>query len=395
MSAFVPHSSSSPSHAKPSGADVLVIGGGFHGLSSALHLARAGARVTVLEAEYCGRHASGVNAGGVRTLGRHVAEIPLSLASLELWHQFPDLVGDSGGFMPSGQLKVAETEAELEMLRARVADLNRRGFHHEALIDAATVRELLPAVAPHVTGGIWCERDGHALPFRAVTAFRRAAQRLGVTVLENTRAETVRRVGERWEVTTLRQHFTAEYVVNAAGAWASTFAREVGEAVPEEPVALLLTITQRVPAFCSPVVGAAGRPLSFKQFDNGTVLIGGGVRGSVDMHARCGEVNFAQLATNVRTAVSLFPHLRDVGINRTWAGIEGFMPDGIPVISPSRMMPKLVHAFGYCGHGFELAPIVGRIIAQLITSGSSTLPVEPFAIDRFGAMAEGGEARVA
>jgi sarcosine oxidase subunit beta len=366
-----------------SGADVIVIGGGFHGLSSALHLARAGARVTVLEAEYCGRHASGVNAGGVRTLGRHVAEIPLALASRELWHQLPELVDDTAGFVPSGQLKVAETDAELELLRTRVADLNQRGYQHEVLIDAATVRKLLPAVAPHVTGGIWACDDGHALPFRAVTAFRRAAQRLGVTVHEGTRADTLLRVGARWEVTAAGRRFSAEYVVNAAGAWASGIAQQVGEPVPEEPVALLLTITHRVPAFCTPVVGATGRPLSFKQFDNGTVLIGGGVRGSVDMAARSGDVDFAQLASNARTALTLFPHLRDVGINRTWAGIEGFMPDGIPVISPSRTAPKLVHSFGFSAHGFELAPAVGRIVAELVTSGRSSLPIEPFSIDRF------------
>ncbi|MDQ7976698.1 FAD-dependent oxidoreductase [Paraburkholderia sp. SARCC-3016] len=365
------------------GSDVIVIGGGFHGLSSALHLARAGARVTVLEAEYCGRHASGVNAGGVRTLGRHVAEVPLALASRELWHRLPELVGDTAGFVPSGQIKLAETDAELELLRARVADLNQRGYRHEVLIDAATVRTLLPAVAPHVTGGIWAADDGHALPFRAVTAFRRAAQRIGVTVHEGMRADALRRVGERWEVTAAGRCFSAEYVVNAAGAWASGIAKQVGEPVPEEPVALLLTITHRVPAFCTPVVGATGRPLSFKQFDNGTVLIGGGVRGSVDMAARNGEVDFAQLASNARTAINLFPHLRGVGINRSWAGIEGFMPDGIPVISPSRTAPKLVHSFGFSAHGFELAPAVGHIVAELVTSGCSALPVEPFRIDRF------------
>ncbi len=374
-------------NARPLGsrADVVVIGGGFHGLSSALHLARAGARVTVLEAEYCGRHASGVNAGGVRTLGRHIAEIPLALESRALWHRLPELVDDTAGFVPSGQLKVAESEAELETLRARVADLRGRGFTHETLVDAEAVRALLPAVASHVTGGIWAADDGHALPFRAVMAFRRAAERLGVTVHEGARVTSIERTDGHWKVTTGDPRFTAEaeYVVNAAGAWAGEFARQIGEPVPEQPVALLLTITHRVPSFCSPVVGATGRPLSFKQFDNGTVLIGGGVRGRVDMSSRTGEVDFAQLASNARTAVDLFPHLRGVGINRSWAGIEGFMPDGIPVIGPSRTAPNLVHAFGFSAHGFELGPVVGRIVAELISAGRSSLPIDPFAIERF------------
>jgi sarcosine oxidase subunit beta len=371
------------------GADVLVVGGGLHGLSSAFHLARAGARVTVLEAEYCGRHASGVNAGGVRTLGRHDAEIPLSLASRALWYRLPELLGDSGGFVASGQLKVAADDAGLAMLRARVDRLHALGYTHEMLIDAHAVRELLPTVAPCVTGGIWVRDDGHALPYRAVTAFRRAAQALGVTIHERTRVDTLRHTGAHWEAQAGARRFTAEYAVNSAGAWASGFAAQMGEPVPEEPVALLLTITHRVAPFCEPVVGFEGRTLSFKQFDNGTVLIGGGLRGTIDQEARCGDVDFVQLATNARTALALFPHLRDVGINRVWAGIEGFMPDGIPVLGPSRTMPKLVHAFGFCGHGFELGPIGGSIVADLVMTGHTALPIGAFAIDRFAASSTG------
>ena len=72
----------------PTGSDVLIVGGGLQGLSSALHLARRGFRVRLLEAEYCGRHASGVNAGGVRSLGRHLAEIPLALGALDKSYNF-------------------------------------------------------------------------------------------------------------------------------------------------------------------------------------------------------------------------------------------------------------------------------------------------------------------
>jgi sarcosine oxidase subunit beta len=160
-------------------ADVLVIGGGLHGSSSAFFLASRGARVTVLEADYVGRHASGVNAGGVRTLGRPLPEIPLALMSREIWHNIVETIGDDAGFVASGQMKIAESEAELDECRARVALLEAHGFAHEKIIDRASVLELEPALAPHVTGAIWVEQDGYALPYRTTAAFRRAAQARG------------------------------------------------------------------------------------------------------------------------------------------------------------------------------------------------------------------------
>ena len=86
-------------------ADVVIVGGGLHGCSAALHLARRGVASMVIEKDHVGRHASGVNAGGVRRLGRDLAEVPLSAASIELWHGIEDLVDDGCGFHPTGQVK--------------------------------------------------------------------------------------------------------------------------------------------------------------------------------------------------------------------------------------------------------------------------------------------------
>src|SRR5258708_30726527 len=114
-------------------ADVIVIGGGIHGCSTALHLAMRGVRVTLLEKDYPGRHASGVNAGGVRQLARHIAEIPLSIASMALWERIEELVGDDCGFASHGTVLVAESEEELAGFRARVDHLRLKRFMHEEL----------------------------------------------------------------------------------------------------------------------------------------------------------------------------------------------------------------------------------------------------------------------
>lgn len=371
----------------PLGSDVIVIGGGFHGTSSAFHLSRQGAKVTLLEAEYCARHASGVNAGGVRTLGRHHAEVPLARASLELWHHLPEILGEDGSFVPSGQLQIAETPQELDKQRDRVAQLNALGFTHEVIVDAQQVREIAPRLAHHVVGGIWVKDDGHAVPYRAVMAFRQAAQRLGAKFHEATPAQAIERVGNQWRVTTPRGRFTAPWLVNAAGAWSGEFAAQAGDVVPMKPGGLMLMITQRVPHFVDPVLGAAGRPLSFKQFGNGTVLIGGGLRCEADMPRRHAEVDFLKLSSSAQTVIDLFPHLARINVVRAWAGVEAFMPDNIPVISLSRHAPQLVHAFGFSAHGFQLGPIGGQIVSDLVLEGRSTLPIDPFAVDRFARVA--------
>jgi sarcosine oxidase subunit beta len=366
--------------------DVLVIGGGLQGLSSAFQLAKAGLRVRLIEAEYCGRHASGVNAGGVRTLGRHVAEIPLALAAREqLWHRLADIIGSDGGFVPSGQLQVAENEADEIKAKARVAMLNGLGFFHEQWVDQQQVRELLPSISPHVVGGIWADRDGYALPYKVATAYRLAAEKLGVQIVEQAPVLRVDHQAGMWQASTAQGAFHAPWLVNTAGAWAADFAAQVGDPVPMVAGGLMLMVTQRVAPFVKPVLGAMGRPLSFKQFDNGTVLIGGGLRCEADASQRHAMVDLNRMPKSAQTVIDLFPHLRDVSIARAWTGIEGFMPDEIPVISPSASADNLVHAFGFSAHGFELSPMTGCIVAELVTKGTSSLPISAFRVDRFAA----------
>ncbi|WP_426115545.1 NAD(P)/FAD-dependent oxidoreductase [Pseudomonas sp. DSP3-2-2] len=363
--------------------DVLVIGGGIHGLSTAFHLARRGVRVTVLEAEYCGRHASGVNAGGVRTLGRHTPEIPLALSSRDLWHELKHVLRDDGGFVPSGQLKLAENPAELEECRQRVAQLRALGFSHEVLIDQQQVFEIIPTVARHIVGGIWVKDDGYAVPYKTVTAFRLATEKLGVQVHENCAAQRIEQTGSQWKVTTAKAVFSAEHLVVTAGAWAGELAAQVGEAVPVHPEGLMLMVTHRVAPFCAPVLGATGRSLSFKQFANGTVVIGGKLIGALDFPARHGEVDMTRLGTSARTVTDLFPHLKHLGVNRVWAGVEAFTADDLPVIGASRKASNLSYSFGFCGSGFQMGPGTGRRLAQQILGEHSDLSLDAFAIDRF------------
>ncbi len=113
------------------------------------------------------------------------------------------------------------------------------------------------------------------------------------------------------------------------------------------------------------------------------MLIGGGKLGTADPARNITRLDLSGLATLAETSRDLFPIMRRARVVRCWAGIEGEMPDGIPVIGPSSTEPGIYHAFGFSLHGFQLGPVIGRILAELITEGRSTLPIAPFSIARF------------
>lgn len=363
-------------------ADVAIIGGGLHGCSAALHLGLAGLASIVIEKDYVGRHASGVNAGGVRRLGRHFAEIPLAMAASEIWHHLEDWVDDACGFTPCGQVLVAETEDEMRALSERAGRLREIGFDHEEVLDGADLRRLLPAVSPHCVGALAVRGDGYANPFRTVRAFKAKAETLGARFLEGTRVLGLDRRGGHWHLQTTSGPLEAPVLVNCAGAWGGEVAAMLDEPVPIAAEAPMLMITAPMPAFVGPVVGTQGRALSFKQFENGTVLIGGGNRGEAVPGTGATNLDFHGLADSARTATAIFPVMGEARVVRAWAGIEGCMPDAIPVVSTSSA-PDAFHAFGFSAHGFQLGPLVGSIIADLVTKGETALPIEPFAIERF------------
>jgi sarcosine oxidase subunit beta len=246
---------------------------------------------------------------------------------------------------------------------------------------------LVPALAPHCVGALYVAGDGLARPYHTLTAFRRKAESLGVVFHTGHRVQGLEEGSAGWRVVTEHGVFTGGTVVNAAGAWADRMCAMLDEPTPMTVGAPMMMVTERLPHFLDPVVGAASRMLSFKQMQNGTVLIGGAHLAAHDMADETTAIDFAKLRESARTVLALFPHMKSVQIVRTWAGLEAFMPDRLPVIGASARASGVFHAFGFSAHGFQLAPIVGRIVAELVTGRTSPLPLEPFRIERFNTAA--------
>ena len=368
---------------KPMNSDVVIVGGGIQGCASAYHLAKQGVSVTVLEKDWVSRHASGVNAGGVRLLGRHVAEVQLSQAAMQRWHQLDQELDADTGFRCRSLINIAADGTDMQTLQKRQRQMHALGYFHEQIIDQQELRQRLPQVAPHCVGGVVSEQDGYAIPYQSTNAFRYAAVRYGARFVEGCRVERLRQVGECWLVETDQGRFEAGRLLNCAGAWADKVAVMIGDNVPMSYSAPMLMITTRMPHFATPVVGAVSRPLSFKQFENGTVLIGGGAKGFADRDNNRTRLDYAKLAAGARNATEFFPIMKTASVNRMWAGLEAYLPDNLPVIGPAANAANAWHAFGFSAHGFQLGPIIGELMADLITGVRCRFDLDPFRIERF------------
>lgn len=366
-------------------AEVLIIGAGLMGASTALNLARKGKKVILLEKEVSGIHASAVNAGGVRRLNRAFEEIPISAAAAELWPQLEKIIGDDCGFHAVGQVRIAPGDKEFQQLSTRVEKVQALGFAHEELIDEAEVRRLVPAYGGQCRGGIVTRTDGHANPARTITAFTRAAARAGVELFTRCQVKTIQKTQEGFSVAAEDGRiFQAELVVNSTGGWGNKVASLVGDELPIKPVALTMMVTARVKPFLTPVVGIQGQKLSFKQVENGTVVIGGAHRATLDMNKEKSFIQVPEIRISANTVKNHFPIMHRSMIVRSWAGIEGMVPDGLPIISESVKMPGCFHVCGFSAHGYQLSPMIGRLAASLVLGQKPELSLDKFCIGRFG-----------
>ena len=371
----------------PQKSDVLIIGGGFMGSSSAFFLRQHGRSVTLLERDQIGQYASGVNFGNVRRQGRFLGQLELSNRSWALWKRLPELIGEDLEFIPSGHMRVCYREDEIAELEAYAAAPEARELDLQ-VIRGKALHERFPFLGPDVKGGSYAPHDGHANPRLAAPAFARAAIRAGARIEERTEVAEVQKVGGAFHVTTTDgQLFVAEQLLITAGAWAAKLAEQFGEPVPLEPNGPQMSVTEPMPYALPTVIGVFTKikeeVIYFRQIPRGNIIIGGGNRNKPDMVNRRAYFKPESLINQMKQMSRLIPGAEKLNIIRVWSGIESYTPDSLPIMGRSGKVDGLFYAFGFCGHGFQLGPGVGDVMAELISTGSTRTLISPFDIRRF------------
>lgn len=368
----------------PRDSDVVIVGGGIVGCATALYLARRGIKVILCEKNLCGAMASGVNFGGVRMQGRHPAELPLARRSRALWPHLGEIIGEACEFTVTSHLRLAYDAAGMAEITAYATAAAEHGLEIE-LLDQSELRKRYPWISQSLAGGSCCAEDGHANPRLVTPAYARAARAAGAEIHEH--CEIIKAVhdGDRFILESLDgATMRAERLLNSAGAWGAALAARFGETVPLVAMAPQMVVTEPTDHFIEPVLGVSEIALYLRQIPRGNVIFGGGGRDGI-ADTRTGRAIVLPENTLATSAmvVGLIPRLQGLNIIRVWTGIEGYTPDGIPVIGLSRTTPGLFHAFGFSGHGFQLGPAMGEIMGELLASGKTETPIDAFDVGRF------------
>jgi glycine/D-amino acid oxidase-like deaminating enzyme len=375
-------------------AEVVIVGAGIMGVSTAYHLARLGVGpVIVLERDTVCAGSTALASGGIRHQYANRLGVELTTHSIVTYERFKDEFGVDPNFRQHGYLILIGSETELAVARRSVALQQSLGVKVE-LLDATATRALCPYLnTSDLLGATYTPRDGYADPYLCTTAIAARARDLGVTIKQQHEVRGFIREGDRvLGVTTAAGSFEARATVIATGAWSGVVGRLAGVDIPVSPHRRHKFMTapfpvSRIPA-ATPFIIDPHTNFSLRREGPG-LLLGHGRRDEPDGFST--EIDRSLEPALIERAIHRAPALADAELMRVWAGLYEMTPDQTAIVSAVPGLGGLHVIAGFSGHGFMHGPIAGQLMAEVLAHGRAvTMDAGPLDISRFAR----GEAHV-
>ena len=373
-------------------ADVIIIGGGIAGCSTAWYLACEGIDVLLLERDEPNCQASGANAGslhgqiqhepfvehGETWVRQYLPALPFYKFAIDTWERAADTLDADLEFSRDGGIIVAADAAQMQAIEEKTRFEVEAGLGTRVL-DRKELQSIAPYLADDLLGGAFCPIEGKASPLTATPAFAAAAIEHGARILSHSEVVAIDRAAGNYVVSTKRGKFEAPIVVNAAGVDLANVASLTGVQLEIQAYPIQLTVTEPVEPLVGHLLYSAADMLTLKQTRAGTLLIGGGWPASLDRKGRP-QVCAESLSRNLALALGVVPGVANAVVVRCWAAIVNGTHNWLPIIGELSSHP------GYYVNyvpwmGFTGGPGGGRIIADMISGckPSTDFDLRPFA----------------
>jgi len=378
-------------------AEVVIVGAGIMGLSIAYHLARLGVRdVLVVDRSYLCGGASGRNGGGIRAQWSSEANVRLMQESIRMCQDFASEFKINVWLRQGGYLFLARTEERAKGLEAS-AELQRECGLSTRTLTPREAQKIVPELdVDGVVAASYNPDDGVVFPWPFVWGFAQAAQKLGVEVATFTEVAGIDVHGTTIEGVRLRDVRPRERggggavedvvvrtnkIVNAAGAWSPGIAKMVGVELPNKPHRHEICSTEPLKPWLKPLVADLTNGLYFSQSTRGEIVGGIGqerVPDGLDQNS-----SFAFLGLYARALVATCPVLGDVKVLRQWSGCYDLTPDANPIVGGVDEVEHFYQVSGFMGHGFMMAPVIGKLMAEHIAKSTQLPMFERWNLRRF------------
>ena len=375
-------------HALKEQYDVVIIGGGAHGLACAYYLAREHgmADVAVLEKSYIGSGGSGRNTTIIRSNYLTPEGVRFYDESVKLYKQMSAEFDFNVMFSQRGHLTLAHTDGALRMMRRR-AQVNQLQGVDSRVIGPVEIHQLCPMldVSEHprypILGALYHPPGGIIRHDAVVWGYAHHAHKRGVHIHQKTAATgIVVQNGRVTAVETTRGMIKTGTVLNATAGWCSTIAAMAGVNLPVTTFPLQACVTEPLKPFLDVIVVSGSLHVYVSQTDRGELVMGAAVDPFAS-YSTAGSLGFVENVAG--HMLELFPALHYVRVLRQWAGLCDMTPDFSPIMGVTPVEGFLVDV-GWGTYGFKASPISGKMMAELIATGHTPQLIYPFRLSRFG-----------